>query len=67
MVSYLRSGWGLASSLNSPAILILEHGSTGSLQLLYPRAGPIHLLPQAYVCIVVNYPYFIFLSYKTVL
>ena len=58
-----------ASSLNSPAILVLEYGSTGSLQLLYPR-GRAHLPPASkcmYVYIVVNYPYFIFLSYKTVL
>ena len=46
VVSYLLSGQGPASSLNCPAILILEYRSTGiESPIAYPGRG-IYLLPQ---------------------
>ena len=54
VVSYLLSGQGPASSLNCPAILILEYRFTGNKSpIAYPGGGggggglwPIYLLPQ---------------------
>ena len=46
VVSYLLSGQGPASSLNRPAVDILEFLFTGNELQLLTLGGPIYLLPQ---------------------
>ena len=48
VVSYLLSGQGAASSLNCPAILVLENQSTGNESpIAYPGWGGTHLPPTS--------------------